>query len=337
MSILPLTDVLSKLGFDFDIAQMGGKESFMDTLNLVIIGSGSAGLTAAIYAGRANLNPLVVEGFEPGGQLTLTSEVENFPGFPEGIMGPELMDKMKKQAARFGCEFMMGNVTKVDLSKKPFKVWVSEKEYQTKSIIVASGASARWLGIDSEKKFKGRGVSTCATCDGAFYKNLEVIVVGGGDSAMEEATFLTRYCKKVTIAHRREEFRASKIMFDRAKQNAKIEILTNCVIEEIRGTQNVESVILKNTKTNETQEMKADGVFVAVGHVPNTGIFKGQIDLDDKGYIKVHERTKTSVEGVYSGGDVHDVRYRQAITAAGSGCMAAMDVEKYLENLEYSA
>jgi thioredoxin reductase (NADPH) len=302
--------------------------------SVVIIGSGPAGLTAAIYAARANLSPLVIEGMEPGGQLTLTSEVENFPGFPEGIMGPELMESFKKQAARFGATFEMGNVTKVDFQKRPLTLWMDAKEMKADAVIVASGASARWLGIESEKKFRGKGVSTCATCDGAFYRNLDVIVVGGGDSAMEEANFLTRFCKKVIIVHRRETFRASKIMFDRAKSNPKIEFVLDSAVLEIKGDKAVESVVLENVKTKKTTEVKVQGVFVAIGHVPNTKIFEGQLKMNESGYLVTQETsTATNIPGVFSAGDVHDFRYRQAITAAGSGCKAAMDAEKYLEGL----
>jgi thioredoxin reductase (NADPH) len=306
----------------------------MEKSEVIIIGSGPAGLTAAVYAARANLNPIVIEGLEPGGQLTLTSEVENFPGFPTGVMGPELMENFKKQALKFGSRFEAGQVTKVDFKSKPLKVWVGEKELSAAAVIVASGASARWLGIDSEKKFRGKGVSTCATCDGAFYRNLDVIVVGGGDSAMEEANFLTRFCKKVILVHRRSEFRASKIMIDRAKANSKIEFVLNSEIEEIKGDKLVETVTIKNIVTKEKTDLKVQGIFVAIGHVPNTAIFKGQLEMNDQGYLKVlPESTMTNVPGVFSAGDVHDFRYRQAITAAGSGCKAAMDAEKYLEHL----
>lgn len=303
--------------------------------NLIIIGSGPAGLTAAIYAARANLKPLVIEGLEPGGQLMLTTDVENYPGFPEGILGPKLMEDFKKQAARFGAEFKLGNVDKVDFSSEPLKLWVGDKEYQAKSVVVASGASARWLGIETEKKFMGRGVTSCATCDGAFYKNMDVIVVGGGDSAMEEATFLTKFASKVTIVHRREEFKASKIMFDRAKNNPKIEILTNKAVKEILGDKSgVTSVTLEDTKTNETMNLDVKGVFVAIGHIPNTKIFKGQLEMHENGYLKENGKTtETSKPGVFIAGDVYDFRYRQAVTAAGSGCRAAIDAEKYLETL----
>ena len=302
--------------------------------NLIIIGSGPAGLTAAIYAARANLAPLVIEGMEPGGQLTLTSEVENFPGFPTGIMGPELMENFKKQAARFGAKFELGNVTKVDFQQKPLAVFLGDKKIEADTVIVASGASAKWLNIESEKKFKGRGVSSCATCDGAFYKNLDVIVVGGGDSAMEESNFLTRFCKKVYLVHRRDTFRASKIMIERAQKNPKIEFVLDSAVHEVQGGQNVEAVVLENLKTKEKKTLSVQGVFVAIGHTPNTDIFRGQLDMDENGYLKVKpDGTATNVTGVFSAGDVHDLRYRQAITAAGSGCKAAMDAEKYLETI----
>jgi thioredoxin reductase (NADPH) len=303
---------------------------------LVIIGSGPAGLTAAIYAARANLKPLVIEGMEPGGQLTLTTEVENFPGFPEGVMGPELMDRFKAQAKRFGADFVSGIVTRVELKSKPMKLFLGEKEVSADSVIVASGASAKWLDIEAEKKFKGRGVSTCATCDGAFYRNQDVIVVGGGDSAMEEANFLTRFCKKVYLVHRRDSFRASKIMVDRAKKNSKIEMIMDSVVTDIEGVQNVERVVLENLKSKERTTLNVQGLFVAIGHTPNTQIFKGQLEMNEAGYLVVDpQTTATKIAGVFSAGDVHDFRYRQAITAAGSGCRAAMDAEKYLESIEH--
>jgi thioredoxin reductase (NADPH) len=305
-----------------------------DLRQVIIIGSGPAGLTAAIYAARANLKPLVIEGMEPGGQLTLTSEVENFPGFPEGIMGPELMENFKKQAQRFGADFVLGQVDRVQFQQSPLQVFVGEKSYSARSVIVASGASARWLGIESERKFRGKGVSTCATCDGAFYRNMDVAVVGGGDSAMEEAHFLTRFCKKVYLIHRRDSFRASKIMVDRARSNSKIEFILDSAVDEIQGDKAVERVVIENLKTKAKSTIDLQGVFVAIGHVPNTGIFKGQLEMHDNGYLKVQsESTATNVPGVFSAGDVHDFRYRQAITAAGSGCRAAMDAEKYLESL----
>lgn len=306
----------------------------MSRHQLIIIGSGPAGLTAAIYAARANLVPHVIEGLEPGGQLTLTSEVENFPGFPEGVFGQDLMAKFKAQAAKFGTTFESGEVTKADLKAKPFKLWLGDKLLEADVVVVASGASARWLGIEAEKKYKGRGVSTCATCDGAFYRNQDVIVVGGGDSAMEEANFLTRFCKKVTLIHRRDSFRASKIMVERARKNPKIEFVLDSAITDIKGTQNVEIAVVENLKTKEKAEIAVQGIFVAIGHVPNTGIFKGQLDMNEAGYLNTHTgTTATNIPGVFSAGDVHDFRYRQAITAAGSGCRAAMDAEKYLESI----
>ncbi len=309
-------------------------ESTSGQWQVIIIGSGPAGLTAAIYAARANLKPLVIEGMEPGGQLTLTSDVENYPGFPEGVVGPELMEKFKKQAARFGAQFEYGQVDKVDFSSRPLKIFVGAKAFQAETVIVASGASAKWLEIDSEKKFKGKGVSSCATCDGAFYRNLDVIVVGGGDSAMEESNFLTRFCRKVYLVHRREAFRASKIMIDRAKNNPKIEMILNTVVKEVQGEKVVEKVILENVKTKTASTLPVAGVFVAIGHSPNTQIFKGQLDMHENGYLKTDGiTTATNVKGVFSAGDVHDFRYRQAITAAGSGCRAAIDAEKFLESL----
>jgi thioredoxin reductase (NADPH) len=299
---------------------------------LVIMGSGPAGLTAAIYASRARLNPLVIEGFEPGGQLTLTTEVENFPGFPEGIMGPELMERFKKQAARFGAKFVLGNLESADLSKKPFQLTVAGKAMTCDALIVASGASAKWLGIEAEKKYKGRGVSTCATCDGAFYRDRKVAVVGGGDSAMEEANFLTRFASEVTIIHRRKDFRASKIMIERAQKNPKIKWILDSQVVDIQGSQGVEAAVVENVISKERVTLAVDGIFVAIGHVPNTSVFKGQLPMNEQGYLIVQgETTMTSVPGVFSAGDVHDLRYRQAITAAGSGCKAAMDAEKWLE------
>ena len=300
--------------------------------NVVIIGSGCAGNTAAIYAARANLEPLVIEGLEAGGQLSLTTEVENFPGFPEGIMGPELVENMKKQAQRFGGEFQPGNVTKVDLSQRPFKLWVEDKEIETKSIIVASGASARWLGLPAEQQLIGHGVSSCATCDGFFFRGQPVTVVGGGDSAMEEATFLTKFASEVAIVHRRDEFRASKIMLDRAQKNEKIKWITPAVVEDVLDTdkKEVSAVKLKNVETGETWEHKTSALFLAIGHIPNTKIFDGQIELDGQGYLVSHGGAKTSVEGVFHAGDVEDTVYRQAITAAGAGCKAAIEAERWL-------
>lgn len=304
---------------------------------VVIIGSGPAGWTAAIYSARANLSPLVLQGTQPGGQLTITTDVENFPGFPEGIMGPELMEKFQAQAERFGTKVVYDTVNEVDLSKRPFRIIADEATYTADTLIVATGASAKWIGLESEKTLMGHDVSSCATCDGAFFRGKEVMVVGGGDTAMEEANFLTRFCSKVVVVHRRDTLRASKIMQDRAFANPKIEFIWDSAIEEIVGSKKtgVTSVKLKNLKTNETKDFATQGVFVAIGHQPNTGIFKGSLELHDNGYLKVKPGTaQTNVEGVFGCGDVTDHHYRQAITAAGTGCMAAMDAEKYLEALE---
>jgi len=300
--------------------------------NVVIIGSGCAGLTAAIYTARANLKPLVLDGHEPGGQLSLTTHVENFPGFPEGILGPELIENMRKQAQKFGTEFKSGAVTEVDLTKRPFKVIAGKDIYETRSLIVAAGASARLLGLAGEKELIGRGLSTCATCDGYFFRGKPIAVVGGGDSAMEEANFLSRYASRVYLIHRRDEFRASKIMIDRAKANEKIEFVTPYVVEGILAPEKVVSgVRLRDTKTSEKREIALEGVFVAIGHDPNSTAFKGKLQLDENGYIVPQHGSLTNVPGVFVAGDVQDHRYRQAVTAAGSGCMAALDAEKFLE------
>jgi len=302
---------------------------------VIIIGSGPAGLTAAIYAARADLNPLILEGNQPGGQLTITTEVDNYPGFAEGIAGPQLMDEMRKQATRFGTISKFEIVTDVDFSKKPFTVTAETQNYTADSIIIATGASARWLGIESEQKFMGFGVTACATCDGFFFKDKEVFVVGGGDSAMEEANFLTKFASKVYIVHRREGFRASKIMLEKAQKNEKIEFMLNKVIEEIKGEKNVESVVLKDTQSGELSKMKIDGIFMAIGHIPNTQGFPDKIDSYESGYLLTEpDSTRTNIEGVFACGDVQDKIYRQAITAAGSGCMAAIDAEKFLEAQE---
>ena len=305
--------------------------------NVVIIGSGPAGYTAAIYTARANLSPLLVEGLQVGGQLSITTEVDNFPGFPQGVVGPELMESMKKQAARFGTEFLPELVTKVDFSTRPFRLYTDDQTIEATTVIICSGASARMIGLESERKLVGYGVSTCATCDGYFFRGKEIVVVGGGDSAMEEATFLTKFANKVTVIHRRDKLRASKIMQDRAFKNPKIEFIWDTVVDEIHDVEakNVRSIKLTNLKTKEVRDFKCDGVFVAIGHDPNTQIFKGQIALDNNGYVLTHDGTKTSVPGVFAAGDVQDHVYRQAISAAGSGCMAAIDAERYLEGLEH--
>jgi thioredoxin reductase (NADPH) len=300
--------------------------------NVIIIGSGCAGLTAAIYAARANLKPLVLDGHEPGGQLSLTTHVENFPGFPDGILGPELIENMRKQALKFGADFKAGTVTEVDLRHRPFKVTAGKHAYETQTLIVAAGASARMLGLKGERELIGHGVSTCATCDGYFFRGKPIAVVGGGDSAMEEATFLSRYASKVYLIHRRKEFRASKIMIDRARKDEKVEFVTPFVVEEILAPNGlVEGVRLRNTESKEHRELALDGVFVAIGHDPNTTVFKGKLEMDSNGYLIAKHGSLTSVPGVFIAGDVQDHRYRQAVTAAGSGCMAAIDAEKFLE------
>jgi len=302
---------------------------------VTILGSGSAGLTAAIYAARANLEPLVIQGLQAGGQLTITSDVENFPGFPNGILGPELMEEMHKQAERFGTQFIYDNAEYIDLTKRPFTIRTSSEEIVTDTLIIGTGASAKLLGLESESKLMGHGVSACATCDGFFFRDKTVFVVGGGDTALEEATFLTRFASSVTVIHRRDGFRASAIMVDRAKQNEKVKFILNSVIEEINDVEKgeVTSIRVRNIITNEVQELPADGVFIAIGHQPNTELFKGQIELTETGYV-VTDGVKTSIKGVFAAGDVQDELYRQAITAAGTGCMAALEAQWLLENEE---
>ena len=306
----------------------------MSIENILILGTGPAGLTAAIYAARANLAPLVVEGEQPGGQLTITTEVENFPGFAEGVLGPELMTSFRKQAERFGARFEVGNVTHADLSKRPFTLTTADgRTLQAKTLIVATGASAKWLGIPSEKPFMGKGVSSCATCDGFFFRNLDIAVVGGGDTAMEEATFLTRFAKTVTVIHRRDTLRASKIMQDKAMKNPKIKFIWDSEITEVFGDQGVTGVNLRNLKTQEQSQLAVQGVFVAIGHEPNTKLFRGQLDCDPTGYLLPEAgTTRMNIPGVFAAGDVADSHYRQAVTAAGTGCMAAIDAERFLEH-----
>ena len=304
---------------------------------VIIVGSGPAGLTAAIYSARANLEPIVFEGAQPGGQLTITTDVENYPGFPKGVMGPEMMDDFRKQAERFGAECLFKTVDRVEFSKKPFSVWVQNEEYKSDSVIISTGASARLLGLEAESQLMGHGVSACATCDGFFYKDKKVLVVGGGDSAMEEAIFLTKFASKVVIVHRRDKFRASRIMIDRAMSNPKISVLYNTIVTDIIGSKSdgVRSAVVNDTVTGQVNEESCDGIFMAIGHVPNTDLFKDSINLDESGYIITEPgSTYTNVKGVFACGDVQDKIYRQAVTAAGSGCMAAIDAERWLETIQ---
>jgi thioredoxin reductase (NADPH) len=298
---------------------------------VIIIGSGPAGLTAAIYAARANLEPIVLAGSAPGGQLMITSDVENYPGFPMGIQGPELMAAFREQAERFGTEIVDVDIERVDFSGRPYRIWARGTEYKAEAVIVATGASALWLGLDSETRMRGRGVSACATCDGFFFRDKEIAVVGGGDTALEEATFLTRFASKVHLLHRRDQFRASKIMLDRAVAHPKIEIHTNTEVDEVLGTSKVTGLRVRDTVTGETREMPMEGLFIAIGYRPNTEVFRDWLDVDEKGYLVVRDETGSKIDGVFIAGDVHDHRYRQAVTAAGDGCKAAIDAERWLE------
>jgi thioredoxin reductase (NADPH) len=303
----------------------------MGDRNVIILGSGPAGLTAAVYTARADLKPLVVAGRQAGGQLMLTSEVENFPGFPEGIMGPELMDRMRQQAERFGAEFIDEDAIEVDFRGRPLAVMTEGDRFESRAVIIATGASARWIGLPSESRLMGRGVSSCATCDGFFFRNKDIAVVGGGDTALEEAIFLTKFASSVTVVHRRHELRASKIMQDRALNHPKIKFIWDSHVVDILGSDRVKGVIIENLKSRDTSELTIEGLFVAIGYTPNTEIFRDQIDLDERGYVRLVDRTKTNVPGVFVAGDVEDYHYRQAITAAGDGCRAAMDVEVFLQ------
>jgi thioredoxin reductase (NADPH) len=311
--------------------ESGNAVNASDVREVIVIGGAAAGYTAALYAARANMNPLVIEGVSWGGQLMITSDVENYPGYPGGVLGPEMMQEFRKQAERFGTEFLTDDVTKVDFSERPFRVWVGDDEYRAETVIVATGANARQLGLDSERRLQGRGVSYCAVCDAAFFREKEVVVVGGGDSAMEEATFLAKFASKVTVVHRRDAFRASQIMTDRAEATEGIEFVLDSVVEEVLGDGLVTGVVVRNLKTDERTEIPADGFFVAIGHDPTTELFKGQLDMDESGYLVTKGKTtETNVPGVFAAGDVQDHVYRQAVTAAGSGCMAALDAERWL-------
>ncbi|HUX88232.1 MAG TPA: thioredoxin-disulfide reductase [Chloroflexota bacterium] len=305
----------------------------MPVHEVIILGSGPAGLTAAIYAARADLHPIVIAGRQSGGQLMLTSEVENFPGFPEGVMGPELMDRMRQQAEKFGAEFVDEDASGVDFRGKPLAVVAEDTRYEARAVIIATGASARWLGLPSEARLMGRGVSSCATCDGFFFRNKDVAVVGGGDTALEEAIFLTKFARSVALIHRRKELRGSKIMQDRADNNPKIRFVWESVVCDVLGSDHVQGVTIENVDSKKTSELAVDGLFVAIGYTPNTKILEGQVELDEKGYVKVYDQTRTNVEGVFVAGDVEDYHYRQAITAAGAGCRAAMDAEVFIEGV----
>jgi thioredoxin reductase (NADPH) len=309
-----------------------------DVRNVIVIGSGPAGFTAALYAARANLEPLVLKGLEAGGQLMLTTDVENYPGFVDGVLGPDMMEAFEKQAARFGAEILPVHVTSVDLSSRPFTVTAGDQRWQSRTIVIATGASAKWLGVPGEDTLRGRGVSACATCDGFFFRDRELVVVGGGDTAMEEAMFLTKFASKVTVVHRRDTFRASKIMQDRVMDHPKIEVIWNATVDEILGEDAVTGVVLRDTATDERRELATDGVFIAIGHTPNTALFGDQLALDEGGYVLVDEpRTTTSIEGVFAAGDVTDTIYKQAVTAAGQGCKAAIDAERFLEEQRHTA
>ncbi|HEV2005762.1 MAG TPA: thioredoxin-disulfide reductase [Candidatus Limnocylindrales bacterium] len=333
----PLANLAISFGAEAPATTPGGPSSMTTTpgrteSKLIIVGSGPAGLTAAIYAARANLEPIVISGSAPGGQLMLTSDVENYPGFPDGIQGPDLMALFRAQAERFGTQLHDVDIDRVDLSSRPFRLWARGIEYKAQSVVVATGASAMWLGLESETRLRGRGVSACATCDGFFFRDREIAVVGGGDTAFEEATYLTRFASKIHLLHRRDSFRASRIMVERAQANRKIEIHTNTGVEEVLGDEKVQGLRLKDTETGKEREVPMEGLFIAIGHRPNTEAFRDWLDVDAKGYLVVHDKTNTKIEGVFVAGDVHDHRYRQAVTAAGDGCMAAIDAERWLES-----